>query len=95
MRPSHPNMVSAVRHVAGLLGIGPETRGHATFRGRAHLPGAATGGSRVPASQLSRRRRSCAVSASDLLAPEVNGLHAENYGVYGRRKMHALMRRQG
>lgn len=26
--------------------------------------------------------------------PEVARLHAENYGVYGRRKMHALMRRQ-
>lgn len=31
----------------------------------------------------------------DLLIPEVARLHAENYGVYGRRKMHALMRRQG
>lgn len=31
----------------------------------------------------------------ELLAPEVARLHAENYGVYGRRKMHALMRRQG
>ena len=27
--------------------------------------------------------------------PQVARLHAENYGVYGRRKMHALMRRQG
>ena len=31
----------------------------------------------------------------ELLVPEVSRLHAENYGVYGRRKMHALMRRQG
>jgi putative transposase len=31
----------------------------------------------------------------DLLIPEVTRLHAENYGVYGRRKMHALLRRQG
>ena len=31
----------------------------------------------------------------DLLVPEIVRLHAENYGVYGRRKMHALMRRQG
>jgi transposase InsO family protein len=31
----------------------------------------------------------------DLLVGEVARLHAENYGVYGRRKMHALMRRQG
>lgn len=30
----------------------------------------------------------------DLLVPEAAGLHAENYGVYGRRKMHALLRRQ-
>ena len=31
----------------------------------------------------------------DLLVPEIVRLHAENYDVYGRRKMHALMRRQG
>lgn len=31
----------------------------------------------------------------ELLVPEVARLHTENYGVYGRRKMHALMRRQG
>lgn len=31
----------------------------------------------------------------DLLVPEIARLHAENYGVYGRRKMHALMKRQG
>ncbi len=30
-----------------------------------------------------------------LLVPEVVRLHAENYGVYGRRKMHALLKRQG
>jgi putative transposase len=31
----------------------------------------------------------------ELLVPEVARLHAENYGVYGRRKMHALLKRQG
>ena len=31
----------------------------------------------------------------DVLVPEIVRLHAENYGVYGRRKMHALLRRQG
>lgn len=31
----------------------------------------------------------------ELLIPEVRRLHAENYGVYGVRKMHALLRRQG
>ncbi len=31
----------------------------------------------------------------ELLVPEIVRLHAENYGVYGVRKMHALMRRQG
>ena len=31
----------------------------------------------------------------DLLVPEVVRLHGENYGVYGVRKMHALLRRQG
>lgn len=31
----------------------------------------------------------------DLLISEVARLHAENYSVYGRRKVHALMHRQG
>lgn len=31
----------------------------------------------------------------DILGAEIARLHAENYGVYGVRKMHALMRRQG
>lgn len=31
----------------------------------------------------------------DMLGAEIARLHAENYGVYGVRKMHALMRRQG
>ena len=31
----------------------------------------------------------------DVLVPEIVRLHAENYGVYGRRRMHALLRRQG
>lgn len=31
----------------------------------------------------------------ELLIPEIQRLHAENYGVYGRRKMHALLKRQG
>jgi hypothetical protein len=30
----------------------------------------------------------------ELLVPEVARLHAEDYGVYGRRKMNALVRRQ-
>ena len=31
----------------------------------------------------------------ELLIPEIQHLHARHYGVYGRRKMHALLRRQG
>ena len=31
----------------------------------------------------------------ELLVPEVQRLHDENYGVYGVRKMHALLRREG
>lgn len=27
--------------------------------------------------------------------PEIQRLHAKHYGVYGRRKMHALLRREG
>lgn len=33
--------------------------------------------------------------SDELLGAEIARLHAENYGVYGIRKMHALMRRQG
>ena len=33
--------------------------------------------------------------ADALLGAEIARLHADNYGVYGVRKMHALMRRQG
>jgi putative transposase len=33
--------------------------------------------------------------SDELLGAEMTRLHAENYGVYGIRKMHALMRRQG
>lgn len=42
---------------------------------------------RPPSSQRALR--------DDLLVPEVVRLHAENYGVYGRRKMHALLKRHG
>lgn len=31
----------------------------------------------------------------ELLVPEIQRLHAENYGVYGVRKMHALLQREG
>ncbi len=41
------------------------------------------------------RPRSARALRDDLLVGEVARLHAENYGVYGARKMHALLRRQG
>ena len=41
-----------------------------------------------------RRLPSARRLRDELLVPEVARLHAENYGVYGRRKMHALLRRQ-
>ena len=129
-RPSHPNMMSAVRHVAGLLGMSPETlrlwqrrfevdagvkpglttdaaaeikrlqkevselrkaneilraasifsrrssttprrddpvrqRTPGSFRGRAHLPGPATGGERIlHLTRLSRRGGPRAVRAA-------------------------------
>jgi len=58
----------------------PAVRGFLTARGyRAAI-------SRAPSARQLR---------DDLLVPEVIRLHAENYSVYGRRKMHALLRRQG
>ncbi|WP_431780033.1 IS3 family transposase [Microbacterium aurantiacum] len=164
-RPSHPNMMSAVRHVAGLLGMSPETlrlwqRRYEVDAGA--KPGVTTDaaarikqlekevselrkaneilkaasvffreGARPPLTEMIRfinehrdrfgvelicrvlrpavqgfltsrgyraaigRPPSARQLRDDLLVPEVARLHAENYGVYGRRKMHALMRRQG
>lgn len=46
--------------------------------------------------RAARTRPPSARALSDaLLGAEIGRLHAENYGVYGARKMHALMRRQG
>ena len=42
-----------------------------------------------------RRTPSARQLKDQMLVPEIARLHAQNYGVYGRRKMHALMRRQG
>ncbi|WP_460771421.1 IS3 family transposase [Mariniluteicoccus flavus] len=164
-RPSHPTMMSAVRHVAGLLGMSPETlrlwqRRYEVDAGV--KPGVTTEaaaeikrlqkevselrkaneilkaasiffakGARPPLDEMIRfinehrdrfgvelicqvlrpavrgfltsrgyraavnRTPSARRLQDDLLVPEVARLHAENYGVYGRRKMHALMRRQG
>ena len=58
----------------------PAVRGFLTSRGYRAAAG------RAPSARQLR---------DDLLVPEVARLHAENYGVYGRRKMHALLRRQG
>jgi transposase InsO family protein len=41
------------------------------------------------------RPRSARAVSDELLGGEVVRLHVENYGVYGVRKMHALMKRQG
>ncbi|HHX46161.1 MAG TPA: IS3 family transposase [Brevibacterium sp.] len=164
-RPSHPTMMSAVRHVAGLLGMSPETlrlwqrryeidagvkpglttdaaaeikrlqKENAELRKANEILKAASvffaKGARPPLTEMirfideyrdrfgvelicrvlrpavqgfltSRGHRAAAGRApsarrlrDNLLVPEIARLHAENYGVYGRRKMHALMRRQG
>ncbi|MCW4384190.1 IS3 family transposase [Salinibacterium sp. SYSU T00001] len=164
-RPEHPNMMSAVRHVAGLLGMSPETlrlwqrryeidagmkpglttdasaeikrlqKENAELRKRNEILKAASvffaKGARLPLTEMIRfinehrdrfgvelicrvlrpavqglltsrgyraavgRAPSARRLKDDLLLPEVARLHAENYGVYGRRKMHALLRRQG
>nr|WP_246200953.1 IS3 family transposase [Agromyces allii] len=164
-RPEHPNLMSAVRHVAGLLGMSAETlrlwqrryevdagvkpglttdagaeikrlrKENAELRKANEILKAASvffrEGARPALTEMIRfidehrdrfgvelicrvlrpavtgfltargyraavgRAPSARQLRDDLLAPEVARLHAENYGVYGRRKMHALMRRQG
>lgn len=164
-RPSHPTMMAAIRHVAGLLGMSPEAPAAlaAALRGRRRCEagrddrrgggdqataegglGSAEGerdpqgcervfreGARPPLTEMIRfiaehrdrfgvelvcrvlrpavqgfltsrgyraavgRAPSARQLKDELLVPEVARLRAENYGVYGRRKMHALMRRQG
>ncbi|WP_448004486.1 IS3 family transposase [Agromyces bauzanensis] len=58
----------------------PAVRGFVTARGYRAAK------ARVPSARALR---------DELLVPEIARLHAENYSVYGRRKMHALLRRQG
>lgn len=164
-RPEHPNMMSAVRHVAGLLGMSPETlrlwqrryeidagvKPGVTTDAAAEIKRVAEGerrttegerdpqgcervfrqGARPPLTEMVRfideyrdrfgvelicralrpavtgfitargyraavgRAPSARQLRDDLPVPEIVRLHAENYGLYGRRKMHALMRRQG
>ncbi|WP_179561445.1 IS3 family transposase [Microbacterium sp. AK009] len=164
-RRSHPTMMSAVRHVAGLLGMSPETlrlwqrryevdagvkpglttdaaaeikrlqKENAELRKANEILKAASvffaKGARPPLTEMIRfideyrdrfgvelicqvlrpavqgfltsrgyraavgRAPSARQLKDELLVPEVARLHAENYRVYGRRKMHALMRRQG
>ncbi|WP_370520555.1 IS3 family transposase [Kocuria sp. KD4] len=164
-RPEHPTMMSAVRHVAGLLGMSPETlrlwqrryevdagvkpglttdaaaeikrlqKENAELRKANEILKAASvffrEGARPPLTEMIRfinehrdrfgvelicwvlrpavqgfltsrgyraavgRAPSARHLKDELLVPEIARLHAENYGVYGRRKMHALMRRQG
>ncbi len=59
---------------------------------RPAVPGFLTGrGYRAASSRVPSARQ----LRDELLVPEIARLHAENYGVSGRRKMHALMWRQG
>lgn len=59
--------------------------------------GATEGGFLTSRGYRAAKRRPASIRAvrDELLVGEVVRLHAENYGVYGARKMHALMRRQG
>ena len=145
--PDHPNRWTAIRHVARLLGMSPETlrlwqrkvevdageRSGATSeaaeeiellkrenaelrRANGILKSASVffrQGTRPSHDEMIRyieqhkdqfgaeaicrvlRPASARQLRDDLLVPEIVRLHAENYGVYGRRKMHALLRRQG
>lgn len=46
--------------------------------------------------RAAKQRTSSARQLRDeLIVPEIQQLHARKYGVYGRRKMHALLRREG
>lgn len=42
-----------------------------------------------------KRRASARQLRDELLVSEVRRLHAKHYSVYGRRKMHALLKREG
>ncbi|MBD3943974.1 IS3 family transposase [Microbacterium sp. NEAU-LLC] len=164
-KPDHANLMAAVRHVAGLLGMSPETlrvwhrrrevdagvrpgvptdvaaenaqlrRENAELRKANEVLKAASvffaKGARPPLDEMIRfidmhrdqfgvelicrvlkdavrgfltsrgyraaktRPASARQLKDELLVGEIKRLHAENYGVYGVRKMHALLRRQG
>src|SRR5690606_639976 len=86
-RPPHDEMIRFIDEYRDRFGVElicrvlrPAVQGFLTSRGYRAAVG------RSPSAHRLR---------DDLLVPEIARLHAENYGVYGRRKMHALMRRQG
>ncbi|MFC6236068.1 IS3 family transposase, partial [Leucobacter soli] len=164
-KPEHPNLMTAVRHVAALLGMSAETlrvwhrrrevdagerpgvpsdieaenarlrREVAELRKANEILKAASiffaKGARPPLDEMIRfidenrdqfgvelicrvlrdavrgfltsrgyraakaRPKSARQLRDELLVPEIVRLHGENYGVYGVRRMHALLRRQG
>src|SRR4029453_2246021 len=49
----------------------------------------------APYSAGKARRRSAGAVRDEQLKPVIAALHAANYGVYGVRKMHAALRRDG
>ena len=85
--PSHDEMIQFIDQMRGRFGVEaicrvlrPAVRGFLTSRGY----------------RVAKHRPASARQLRDeLLVPEVVRLHAENYGVYGRRTMHALHKRQG
>ncbi|MGR0320365.1 IS3 family transposase [Agromyces sp. ZXT2-3] len=86
-RPSHDEVIRFIDEHRDQFGVKaicrvlrPAIRGFLTARGYRAAK------TRIPSARALR---------DELLVPEVARLHAENYGVYGRRKMHALLRRQG
>nr|WP_179658480.1 IS3 family transposase [Nocardioides panzhihuensis] len=86
-RPSHDEVIRYIDEHRDQFGVEaicrvlrPAVRGFITSRGyRA----------------VKNRPASARQLKDDLLKPEIARLHAENYGVYGVRKMHALLKRQG
>ena len=71
----------------------PATAGYTTLRGTTATD---SGFLTARGYRASKSRAPSARTLHDqLLVPEIVRLHGENYGVYGVRKMHALMRRQG
>lgn len=96
----HRNLMTALRHIEGLLGMSPETL-HVWHRCRGVEFLRRVLKDTAPGFLTSRRYRAAKTRPAsarhlrnELLIAVIKRLHEKNYGIYRVRKVHALLKRK-